>query len=119
MKLSVRAMLAMCVMMSAMTTVLVVMVMRAVTAAMFTMLAMCMLVAVGAFAPVCIRYKSSCEMLLHSLICIPLHARDELDARLGKRRLCTRADAAADDEIRLRRVKECGKCASATLVATS
>ena len=91
MMISVRAVLSMCMVV-------------AMTAAMFTMLAV--LVTVLAFAAIRIRHERPREMPLHSLIRIPLHARDELDARLGKRRLCTRTDAAADDEIRLRCVKE-------------
>ena len=76
---------------------------------MCMILAVLMLVAVRALALIRASLKRSREMLLHDLVRLPLHAGHKFDARLGKCRLCASADAAADDEIDLRRMEEVGK----------
>ena len=67
---------------------------------------MSMLMTMTAFSLACTRNERPREMLLHSLIRTALHAGYELNARLIKRRLCPGADAAADNEIDLRRMQE-------------
>lgn len=74
-------------------------------------LAVLMLVAVRALALIRASLKRSREMLLHDLIRTALHAGYERNARLCKCRLCTRADAATDHNIRFRVVEESRKCA--------
>mgnify|MGYP000981309194 CR=1 FL=1 len=78
---------------------------------MCMILAVLMLVTVFAFATIRIADERSREMLLHDLIRAALHAGYERNARLGKCRLCTRADAATDHNIRFRVVEEARKCA--------
>ena len=74
-------------------------------------LAVLMLVAVRALALIRASLKRSREMLLHDLIRAALHAGYERNARLCKCRLCTRADAATDHNIRFRVVEEARECA--------
>ena len=106
---------------SVMTTVLPVLMMSVSTAVTFMslmtaampvcmILAVLMLVAVRALALIRASLKRSREMLLHDLIRAALHAGYERNARLCKCRLCTRADAATDHNIRFRVVEEARKC---------
>ena len=74
-------------------------------------LAVLMLVAVRTLALIRASLKRSREILLHSRICAALHPGYERNARLRKCRLCTRADAATDHNIRFRVVEESRKCA--------
>lgn len=74
-------------------------------------LAVLMLVAVRALALIRASLKRSREMLLHDLIRAALHTGYERNARLRKCRLCTRADAATDHNIRFRVVEEARECA--------
>ena len=78
---------------------------------MCMILAVLMLVAVRAPALIRASLKRSREMLLHDLIRAALHTGYERNARLCKCRLCTRADAATDHNIRFRVVEEARKCA--------
>ena len=78
---------------------------------MCMILTVLMLVAVRALALIRASLKRSREMLLYSFICAALHAGYERNARLCKCRLCTRADAATDHNIRFRVVEEARKCA--------
>ena len=78
---------------------------------MCMILAVLMLVAVRALALIRASLKRSREMLLHDLIRAALHAGYERNARLCKCRLCTRADAATDHNIRFRVVEEARECA--------
>ena len=83
------------------------------TAAMpvLMILTVLILVAVRTLALIRASLKRSREMLMHDLIRAALHAGYERNARLCKCRLCTRADAATDDNIRFRVVEEARKCA--------
>ena len=77
---------------------------------MCMILAVLMLVAVRALALIRASLKRSREMLLHDLIRAALHAGYERNTCLCKCRLCTRADAATDHNIRFRVVEEARKC---------
>ena len=83
------------------------------TAAMpvLMILTVLILVAVRTLALIRASLKRSREMLMHDLIRAALHAGYKRNARLCKCRLCTRADAATDDNIRFRVVEEARKCA--------
>ena len=107
---------------SVMTTVLPVLMMSVSTAVTFMslmtaampvrmILTVLMLVAVRTLALIRASLKRSREILLHSRICAALHTGYERNARLRKCRLCTRADAATDHNIRFRVVEESRKCA--------
>lgn len=74
-------------------------------------LAVLMLVAVRTLALIRASLKRSRKMLLHNRICAALHTGYERNARLRKCRLCTRADAATDHNIRFRVVEEARECA--------
>ena len=78
---------------------------------MCMILAVLMLVAVRALALIRASLKRSREMLLHDLIRAALHAGYERNTCLCKCRLCTRADAATDHNIRFRVVEEARECA--------
>ena len=93
--------------MSVMSSMRVMFSMPAMSAAMLAMLSM--LMAMAAFTSVRIPDKCPCKMMLNNLVRLPFHAGHKFDARLGKCRLCASADAAADDEIDLRRMEEVGK----------
>ena len=74
-------------------------------------LAVLMLVTVRALSLIRASLKRSRKMLLHDLIRAALHTGYERNARLCKCRLCTRADAATDHNIRFRVVEEGRECA--------
>ena len=91
----------------------VTMLMLLMTAAMPVrmILAVLMLVAMRTLALICAALKCPCEMLCDTFIRIPLHAGYEFNARLRESRLCARADAAADHNVRFRTVEETRECA--------
>ena len=76
---------------------------------MCMILAVLMLMAMAAFTSVRIPDKCPRKMMLNNLVRLPLHAGHKFDACLSKCRLCASTDAAADDEIDLRCMKEVGK----------
>ena len=92
---------------TAMSSMSVVFSMAAMSASMLAMLSV--LMAMAAFTSVCIPDKRPRKMMLNNLVRLSLHAGHKFYACLGKCRLCASADAAADDEIDLRRMEEVGK----------
>ena len=91
-----------------MTAVLPVLMMCSMSAAVSVLMPVPVLVLVAMRALALIRaaLKRPREVLLHGFIRVSLHAGHKFYACLGKCRLCASTDAAADDEIDLRRVEE-------------